>query len=112
MSVATTTPITEDTSVQKEKILPPSPKGSKNVFADTLFANTARFFAFFVFILLAAIMVSLVYGSRETIAEFGLGFLTTNDWDPGNDIYGAVVPIIGTVITAGLALFRPLRHTC
>ena len=104
MSVATTTPITEDTSVQKEKTSPPSPKGAKNVFADTLFANTARFFAFFVFILLAAIMISLVYGSRETIAEFGFGFLTTNDWDPGNDIYGAVVPIIGTVITAGIAL--------
>lgn len=105
MSVATTTtPVTEDTSVQKEKISPPAPKGSKNVFADSLFAGTARFFAFFVFILLAAIMISLVYGSRETIAEFGFSFLTTNDWDPGNDIYGAVVPIIGTVITAGIAL--------
>lgn len=71
---------------------------------DKIFAGTTRFFAFFVFILLLGILVSLVYGSRDTIAEFGWGFLTTNDWDPGNDIYGAVVPIIGTVITAGIAL--------
>lgn len=71
---------------------------------DLIFAGTTRFFAFFVFILLLAVLGSLVYGSRETIAEFGWSFFTTNDWDPGNDIYGAVVPIIGTIVTAGLAL--------
>lgn len=76
----------------------------RNAIADLLFANTTRFFAFFVFVLLAAVLISLIYGSRETIAEFGLSFFTTNDWDPGNDIYGAVVPIIGTVVTAGIAL--------
>ncbi len=77
----------------------------RNVFADTMFAGTTRFFAFFVFVLLAAILISLIYGSRETILEFGLSFFTTNDWNPGEDIYGAVVPIIGTLITAGIALF-------
>ncbi|GAA4409251.1 phosphate transport system permease protein [Advenella faeciporci] len=49
-------------------------------------------------------MVSLVYGSRETIAAYGMSFFTTNDWDPVNDVYGAVVPILGTVITAFIAL--------
>lgn len=71
---------------------------------DKLFAGTARFFAFFVFILLLGVLLSLIYGSRDTLAEFGWSFLTTNDWDPGNDVYGAVVPIIGTVVTAGIAL--------
>ncbi|NLY34533.1 phosphate ABC transporter permease subunit PstC [Advenella faeciporci] len=86
-----------------KKDIPPNPT-SKNALADGLFKGTARFFAFFVFILLAAIMVSLVYGSRETIAAYGMSFFTTNDWDPVNDVYGAVVPILGTVITAFIAL--------
>lgn len=79
-----------------------SPKRSH--LPDLIFAGTTRFFAFFVFVLLLAVLGSLVYGSRDTILEFGWSFFTTNDWDPGNDIYGAVVPIIGTVVTAGLAL--------
>ncbi|WP_025373311.1 phosphate ABC transporter permease subunit PstC [Advenella mimigardefordensis] len=83
--------------------LPPNSAPS-NVFADALFKNVARFFAFFVFMLLAAIMVSLVYGSQETLFKYGASFLWTNDWDPVNDIYGAVVPIIGTLITAFVAL--------
>ncbi|NLY64551.1 MAG: phosphate ABC transporter permease subunit PstC [Alcaligenaceae bacterium] len=86
-----------------KKDIPPSPTNN-NALADGLFKGTARFFAFFVFILLAAIMLSLVYGSRETIAAYGWSFFTTNDWDPVNDVYGAVVPIIGTVITAFIAL--------
>lgn len=76
----------------------------RNTIADMLFAGTTRFFAFFVFILLAAVLISLIYGSRETIAEFGWSFFVTNDWNPGEDIYGAVVPVIGTVVTAGIAL--------
>lgn len=90
-----------DSAMKKD--IPPNPAGS-NALADGLFKGTARFFAFFVFILLAAIMVSLLYGSRETIAAYGLSFFTTNDWDPVNDVYGAVVPIFGTVITAFIAL--------
>ncbi len=92
---------TADSAMKKD--IPPNPT-SKNALADGLFKGTARFFAFFVFILLAAIMVSLVYGSRETIAAYGMSFFTINDWDPVNDVYGAVVPILGTVITAFIAL--------
>lgn len=71
---------------------------------DVVFENVTRTFAFFVFILLGAIMVSLVYGSRESITTFGFSFLWTNDWDPVNNVYGALVPIIGTVVTSLVAL--------
>ena len=90
-----------DSAMKKD--IPPNPTNN-NALVDGLFKGTARFFAFFVFILLAAIMISLVYGSRETIAAYGMSFFTTNDWDPVNDVYGAVVPILGTVITAFIAL--------
>lgn len=79
-------------------------KPNQNVFIDVLFKNVTRSFAFFVFILLAAIMASLIYGSRESISAHGLAFLWTNDWDPVNNNYGALVPIVGTLFTSAIAL--------
>lgn len=71
---------------------------------DLLFKNLTRTFAFLVFILLAAIMVSLIYGSRQSISEYGFSFLWTNDWNPVEDSYGALVPIVGTLLTSVIAL--------
>lgn len=71
---------------------------------DVLFKNLTRSFAFLVFALLAAIMGSLLYGSRQSIAAYGITFLWTNDWDPVHHIYGALVPVVGTVLTSLIAL--------
>jgi phosphate transport system permease protein len=71
---------------------------------DGIFKNVTRSFAFLVFILLAAIMVSLIYGSRESIMKYGIGFLWANNWDPVQNIYGAMVPITGTLLTSAIAL--------
>ena len=79
-------------------------KQSRNVLFDVIFKNVTRSFAFFVFILLAAITISLVYGSRESIVGNGLAFLWTNDWDPVRNNYGALVPIFGTLVTSLIAL--------
>jgi len=72
---------------------------------DVIFKNMTRSFAFLVFILLAAIMASLLYGSRESITEFGFAFLWTNEWNPVTHEYGALVPIVGTVLSSFIALF-------
>src|SRR5690606_12125002 len=77
---------------------------NRNAFYDALFRNTTKSFAFLVFILLAAIMVSLIYGSRESIMEHGIAFLWTNEWDPVNNVYGALVPVVGTLLTSFIAL--------
>ncbi|MFT0851871.1 phosphate ABC transporter permease subunit PstC [Achromobacter sp. F4_2707] len=79
-------------------------KSHSNALMDLLFKNLTRSFAFLVFILLAAIMASLIYGSRESIAEHGLAFLWTNEWDPVRNVYGALVPITGTLLTSLIAL--------
>ncbi len=73
-------------------------------FLETLFKNTTRFFAVGVFLALSAILVSLIMGSWDSIKQFGLQFLWTNDWDPVQENYGAVVPIIGTLISSFIAL--------
>ncbi|MCC2597356.1 phosphate ABC transporter permease subunit PstC [Pusillimonas sp. MFBS29] len=79
-------------------------KNNQSALMDAIFKNLTRTFAFFVFALLGAIMVSLVYGSRESIAEYGFSFLWTNNWDPVQNIYGAMVPIVGTLLTSAIAL--------
>jgi len=71
---------------------------------DLLFRSLTRVSAFAVLALLAAIIGSLVMGSMPAIHSFGLGFLVSSDWDPVNDKFGALIPIIGTLVTSGIAL--------
>ena len=75
-----------------------------NALADALFRSLTRSFAIFVFLLLAAIVLSLVWGSRESISGHGLAFIWTDNWDPVRDEYGALVPIVGTLFTSIIAL--------
>lgn len=71
---------------------------------DILFRATARLAAFGVLSLLAAIILSLILGSQPSIKAFGLDFLTSTDWDPVKEKFGAGIPIFGTLTTAGIAL--------
>jgi phosphate transport system permease protein len=79
-------------------------KRASDSLMDVVFRSTTRTFAFLVFILLAAIMASLLYGSRQALAEYGLSFLWTNNWDPVQNMYGALVPVTGTLLTSLIAL--------
>jgi phosphate transport system permease protein len=83
--------------------IPPMEK-TNHAFVDAIFRGATRFFAFAVLCLLAAILVSLVFGSSVTLRKYGLSFLWTNDWDPVNKEFGALVPIIGTVGTSFIAI--------
>jgi phosphate transport system permease protein len=71
---------------------------------DLLFRNLTRLAAFAVLALLAAIIGSLVVGSMPAIHAFGFGFLTSSVWDPVKDEYGALIPIVGTLVTSCIAL--------
>jgi phosphate transport system permease protein len=42
--------------------------------------------------------------ARPAIAQFGLGFLSSKDWDPGNQLFGALPYIYGTLVSSALAL--------
>ena len=71
---------------------------------DFAFEQLTRFFAFVVFSLLAAILVSLVYGSQLTLGKYGWSFLWTSDWDPVKEKFGALVPVYGTLMTSLIAM--------
>ncbi|MDX8386374.1 MAG: phosphate ABC transporter permease subunit PstC [Gallionella sp.] len=76
----------------------------RQVWLDMLFRGVTRMSAISVLVLLAAILTSLVVGSMPAIQAFGFGFLTSAEWNPVTDEYGALVPIIGTLATSGIAL--------
>lgn len=57
-------------------------------------------------ILLTMFVAVLLYGAWPSIQTFGLSFVTTNVWDPheGRERYGAFAYIVGTLVSALLAL--------
>ncbi len=71
---------------------------------DAIFAGLVRVAGVFVLAVLGAIIVSLAIGGWPAFRAFGLGFLTSGDWDPVQDHFGALVPIFGTIVTAILAM--------
>lgn len=71
---------------------------------DMLFRNGTRAFAFLVLVLLGGIIASLIVGSLPSIQKFGLNFLYSTEWDPVQEKFGALVPIVGTLVTSFIAL--------
>ena len=71
---------------------------------DVAFENLTRLFALLVFSVLAAILIALVIGSEPSLKHFGVSFLWTDDWDPVQERFGAVVPIYGTLMTSLIAM--------
>jgi phosphate transport system permease protein len=53
---------------------------------------------------LAGVIVSLAIGGWPAFHKFGWKFFTVTTWNPVTDVYGALGPIVGTLITAVLAL--------
>lgn len=107
MSVTLTT---ENTTASGEsparKMQPPSPSGRqvKAPWADALFAVATKASAFVTLALLLGIISSLLYAAWPAIQTFGLDFLLTNDWNPGEDLYGGLGPITGTLLSSVIAL--------
>ena len=82
----------------------PAPRAVRAAWADRLFAGLALAAALLTLALLAGIIGSLVVGAAPAIREYGLGFLTSSEWDPVQDRYGGLVMIYGTLMTSLIAL--------
>jgi phosphate transport system permease protein len=57
---------------------------------------------------LGGLLVALTIGGWPAIRKFGFGFLTSTTWNPVTDVYGAAAPIVGTLVTAAVALLLAL----
>jgi len=71
---------------------------------DAIFHKVTMAFALSVLLVLVGIIISLVLGALPAFQHFGPAFITTVEWDPVNDEYGALIAIVGTLSTAGIAL--------
>src|ERR1700744_1668944 len=71
---------------------------------DGIFALAVRAAGVFVLVVLGTLILSLLIGGLPALHKFGLGFLVSGAWDPVHEVFGAAVPVYGTLVTAVLAL--------
>jgi len=71
---------------------------------DFIFHKLTMLFAASVLVALLGIIVSLAIGAAPAFKAFGPGFITTVDWDPVNEHFGAAIAIVGTLVTSFIAL--------
>jgi phosphate transport system permease protein len=82
----------------------PDPKQNSVRLQEVAFRAVTCFFAFMVLALLLCIIASLVHGSLPAIEKFGWRFLVSAEWNPVTENFGALVPIVGTLLTSAIAL--------
>ena len=77
------------------------PRGSlvAKVFEGVCFAAATALLA-----TLGGLIVSLIIGGWPALSRFGFGFITSAEWNPVTDVYGAAGPVVGTLVTAAIAL--------
>ena len=71
---------------------------------DRVFKGLLTVAALAVPVLLTFLVWELWAGARQAIGEFGLGFLTSSEWDPVAGRFGALPLIFGTLVSSALEL--------
>ncbi len=76
-----------------------------NPLAETLFKGISFFAAVLVLATLGAIIAMLVVGAWPALHKFGLlRFLTSAEWNPVTERFGALTAIYGTLVTSVIAI--------
>jgi phosphate transport system permease protein len=74
-------------------------------FFDKLYLSITGFAAFIVLLIVAGIFISLIFESLPAIGKFGFfNFISSLEWDPIKEIFGAATTLYGTLITTAIAL--------
>ena len=71
---------------------------------DWTFRGATRVFAAAVLALVAAILTVLAVGAWPAFERFGPGFLASSEWNPVTERFGALIPIVGTLVTSAIAM--------
>lgn len=71
---------------------------------DALFHRLTQFFSLLVLVALVGIIASLFFNAWPTLQKFGVRFLWYVEWDIINEEFGAAIAIVGTLISAGIAM--------
>jgi phosphate transport system permease protein len=98
MKSNTATPVTDHPSPSMVAV------ARKQRVQDAIFHRLTQSFSLLVLIALVGIIVSLFINAWPTFAKFGAHFLWYVEWDIINEEFGAAISIVGTVMSAGIAL--------
>jgi len=75
-----------------------------NLWGDLIFRGLTASFAAGLAILFITLLVVLWHESKPAIDQFGFSFLVSKDWNPVTVKFGALIPIVGTLVSTFLAL--------
>ena len=82
-----------------------SPRGASSANrADKIFHGLCFTAAMTLMAALVGLIISLLVGGWPALSHFGFSFFTSSTWDPVTDTYGAAGPIVGTLVTAFIAM--------
>jgi phosphate transport system permease protein len=93
------------TVVERDFVHRPRPKGAA---LDPLFRYACFAAATALLASLSGIVTSLAIGGWPALSKFGVHFFTSTEWNPVTEVFGAEGPIIGTLVSAVLALLFSL----
>lgn len=77
---------------------------SKQRWQDFLFHKVTMLFSLLVLAALMGIIVSLLINAWPAFQKFGLNFVWRVEWDIVNEEFGAAIAIVGTLLSASIAL--------
>ncbi|RTL35046.1 MAG: phosphate ABC transporter permease subunit PstC [Burkholderiales bacterium] len=89
---------------QPQSMKPPPTRRRVAPWADAVFAALSQGAAWLTLALMVGIIASLIMGAAPALKAFGLGFLTSAEWDPVQEKFGGLVMIYGTLASSFIAL--------
>lgn len=75
-----------------------------DAFADKAFGWTVSTAATIVMVLLVSATLAMLWGGRLALETFGWRFLINDEWDAVGKQFGALVPIVGTLVSSAIAM--------
>ncbi|MCB1055273.1 MAG: phosphate ABC transporter permease subunit PstC [Acidobacteria bacterium] len=85
-------------------LLSPTRAARRSRLADRLWSWLTRGSGILVLALLVGIFGELTLGAWPALRSFGLGFFTSQSWNPVTEEFGGLTSIYGTLVTSALAL--------
>jgi phosphate transport system permease protein len=79
-------------------------RSRKDRIGDPLLRGLSGLAAVIAVAAIAGIAYEVIDQASPAISKFGIGFLTTNDWNPVTERFGAAPFLYGTAVTSGIAL--------
>ncbi|MGF2035934.1 MAG: phosphate ABC transporter permease subunit PstC [Nostoc sp. CmiVER01] len=78
--------------------------GGTNLWFDQGFTRLVYFFVAITVAVLFLMSWVISHEALPAIKQFGLGFLWSQDWDTGNQLFGALPYIYGTLVSSAIAI--------